>query len=647
MSPSFARQTNQTLFMKNTLAAEFLIRFIRSVFLFLFCSTAALLVLLLAPAASANVYATNIRLNGALTDLQLATATNVNITYILNEPATEGVTINITSGATIVQTIVLTNTSPGTLRGANLVVWDGTDLNGTNVGMGTYSVSITAFSDGFSDWTPTSDDNDLNQYIWAPRGIAVNRNPNSPYYGRVFVGNVSEGPSVLPQNPNPDPGDLVGLIKRNADGSPVEEGVHSTGGWDWATNSGFSPWKMEVAADDRVYISDQTAGVILSFDETLSSDSLRLVLTTNNFPTATNALSGPCLTGSGANMYLWATDTNYTGGTGIRRWQLGTNGVVATNDQGTTIIQAGQGAPALLSAPSYSGGQFHFKLNGAPSATYIIQASTDFTNWSAIATNVDVNAERVINLDAPGTRTFYRALGAGGSDLDLAPYDVAVDISNRIYTIQLVTDSADPSYRVFRFPAYCGTTVATADWKIGNGDDTMEGAYGIAVDPSGRYVAVAFIGSGLALGPSDVNGSTRVFETTNGTPVATLTPATYHDHTDVSWDNVGNLYTADDFSAVWRVYSPPGTNQATTVAVPRVQIGIVSVPAPLLTAPGYFGGQFQFTLNGQAGASYIIQASPDLLTWTSVATNVSPDAVRPISLSASGGRSFYRALVGP
>src|ERR1043166_4949905 len=72
---------------------------------------------------------------------------------------------------------------------------------------------------------------------------------------------------------------------------------------------------------------------------------------------------------------------------------------------------------------------------------------------------------------APGSRRFYRALGAGGGDLDLAPYDVAVDSSNRIYTIQLVTDSADPSYRVFRFPAYGGTTEAAADWKIGKGDD--------------------------------------------------------------------------------------------------------------------------------------------------------------------------------
>src|SRR5439155_17400290 len=100
----------------------------RAVHRLLFCLLVTFLGLLLVPTARANVYATDIRLNGALTDLQLGSATNVNITYILNEPATN-VTINITSGATIIQTIIVTNPSPGTLRGTNLVVWDGTDLN--------------------------------------------------------------------------------------------------------------------------------------------------------------------------------------------------------------------------------------------------------------------------------------------------------------------------------------------------------------------------------------------------------------------------------------------------------------------------------------------------------------------------------------
>ena len=134
----------------------------------------------------------------------------------------------------------------------------------------------------------------------------------------------------------------------------------------------------------------------------------------------------------------------------------------------------------------------------------------------------------------------------------------------------------------------------------------------------------------------------RVFEATNGGPVVTLTSG--DSHTDVAWDNVGNLYATDDTAAVLRIYSPPGTNQATTVAMAKVQIGVVATP-PVLSAPSYGSGQFSFTLNGQANVSYIIQTSPNLQTWMPVVTNTSPDAIRPITVSAPGNLNFYRAVV--
>src|SRR5207244_6474683 len=226
----------------------------------------------------------------------------------------------------------------------------------------------------------------------------------------------------------------------------------------------------------------------------LSTNSLRVVLTTNNFPSAVHTnLSGPFVTGSGTNMQVWIADTDSPGSLGIRRWQLGTNGTVATNDLGTTVVRAGAGAAPLLSSPAYANGQFQFTLNGEANATYIIQASTDFTNWTPVATNVSASANRTItNIRATGNRSFYRALGAAGSDLSLAPYDLAVDLSNQIYTIQFRVDHNDPANRIFRFPAYSGTAESAADWQIGTGDDTMEGAHGIAVDSLGGYVAVAF-----------------------------------------------------------------------------------------------------------------------------------------------------------
>ena len=48
----------------------------------------------LAPSARANVYATNIKLNGSLTNVTIVQGAGVAIRYVLNEPASAGVTVN-------------------------------------------------------------------------------------------------------------------------------------------------------------------------------------------------------------------------------------------------------------------------------------------------------------------------------------------------------------------------------------------------------------------------------------------------------------------------------------------------------------------------------------------------------------------------
>src|SRR6266446_5334600 len=122
-----------------------------------FLSAAAMLVfLLLVRSACANVYATNVRLNGGATNIVMATATNIDISYILNEAATAGVVININLGDATVRTINLTNPSPGTVLGTNIVAWDGKDDGGTDVGPGLYAVSITASANGYDEWTAIS-----------------------------------------------------------------------------------------------------------------------------------------------------------------------------------------------------------------------------------------------------------------------------------------------------------------------------------------------------------------------------------------------------------------------------------------------------------------------------------------------------------
>jgi hypothetical protein len=524
--------------------------------------------------SQANVYATNIRFNGGLTNIVIPAGTNVAITYSLNENATLGVTININAGATTVRTITLTSPGPGTLQGSNYVVWDGRNNSSSLVG-GLFSVSITAASSGYTNWTQTSPEtNDFEYHVWEPRGIAVNRNTNSPYYGRVFVANANQG-----LDPVGHLGDQVGILVLNADGTYAAEGGFSTGNYIWwhtqpPTADDFSPWKLEVGPDDRLYANDfLDQGLVLSFDQLVTSNAYRAVLRTDNY--WTNSLvnyDGPFISGSAGNMQIWMADSKVvpdsSSTAGIRRWNLTAGGIIASNDVGVTIVQ-------------------------------------------------------------PGT--------TGG--LDQVPQDMALDSSNNIYAIQDIEDQGDPAWRVLRFPAYTNVAETNAEWRIGSGDDSMAGASGIAVDPTSTYIAVAF--KGYFDFPSYANGSVRVFYATNGASVMTTTNVG-HDHYDVAWDNVGNLYEVDNAVSRWRTFSPPGTNQATTVSVPTIQISVPTVP--VLSKPFYSSGQFQFTLTGEANATYVILSSTDLANWSPVATNTSTLAVRQITNNVSGSRTFFRAL---
>jgi hypothetical protein len=185
--------------------------------------------------------------------------------------------------------------------------------------------------------------------------------------------------------------------------------------------------------------------------------------------------------------------------------------------------------------------------------------------------------------------------------------------------------------------------LTNADWQIGSGNDNLSGASGIAVDAKGNYVAVAFAGMGTGFGR--IGGGVRVFRVLDGSEVRTLTQEPYHDHTDVAWDNVGNLYVCDNWNWVWRVYSPPGPNQATTVSLQTLEAGEPPVAA-LLRVVAYNNNdqQFHFTLRGRTNIFYVIEGSTDLRTWVPVLTNRDDCATRLITVNSPQPWRFYRAL---
>lgn len=521
--------------------------------------------------ARANVYATHIQVNGGNGNGDTAPGGFMRINFILNEDATAGTTVRIFSGTNLVRTIIVPAGSWGTFRGQNTVFWDLKDAGGVIVPYGTYSVSVTAASLGFPAWTQITSDANSGNYVFAPRGIAVNRNPNSPYYGRVFVSNTTTGP-----HPTTTSGDQIGILKLNADGSPVEEGEFSDGGYLWSggTRGPYSPWKIAVSDDDYFYANDWSAhGDILRFDQTVSPASFLHVLRADNWGNNGEAnLTGPGVNGAGTNTQIWMADVNFPFSLGITKYGVTPNGDCATNDTGTVVV------------------------------------------------------------------------GLGG-DMNLPPWGVAVDRQGVIYTIQQVENADNPSPRVLRFPAYdpstnSGVPEVNADWAVGTNDFRMCGAYGVAADPSGVYVAAAFRGtptnsaSGYTTPSGYTNGQTVVFFATNGVISTNIITGSTNDHTDVCFDNVGNLYDLDNAAHIWRAYSPPGPNQSTTtpvgqtirvLAIPYItSVGssdtnvLVNFDAPLTNTASQFFLQSAPAISGSLTdvVATVIQISPGLFQAT-------------------------------
>src|SRR5271156_2826765 len=78
-----------------------------------------------AATARANVYATDIRLNGSLNAGVIVPGANLTISYILNDTATGGVWVRIYSGTNVIQTLASTNENAGTNAGLNSAIWHG------------------------------------------------------------------------------------------------------------------------------------------------------------------------------------------------------------------------------------------------------------------------------------------------------------------------------------------------------------------------------------------------------------------------------------------------------------------------------------------------------------------------------------------
>ncbi len=409
----------------------------------------------------ANVYATNVTVDATMITPS-AESDTVAISFLLNEDADNGVDVKIyNSASTLVRTISLATAD----MGSNTVYWDGKDDASSMLPDGDYTFEITAMDDGHTEWTKISDP--LKTVMYSPKGVAVNRNPDSEYFGRVYISNGYAGTSAN-----------TGAFY-NGKGVYMYDAVQDTfafsdGGIAWASSS-ESPGKTSIGFDDKIYVTEYGNDLLYGFNGDMTG-ALNVLEADNRL--TDQYISANWVHGSGADRVIYTADMHYLTGRGIVKYDIGLNDEMPAGDTGTEIIER----------PN----------NG-----------------------------------------YYQS-------------DVEVDSDGNIYFTQF-RGAPDQAYALMKYSPYTGTLLTIEDtlWTTGM---SLYAAKGLALDEASNRVVWA----------SEYTGDVLVHDAITGAIIDTVVTGQGRNK-DLAFDAAGNLYTIDNNTEYWNVWSAPdGANSYTT-----------------------------------------------------------------------------------
>ena len=191
------------------------------------------------------------------------------INFNLNEDATSvNLILNNPETGEAVQTIAL-----GALpKGANQTTISRADLPAEKLNW-----SIQAIAGNVTKFTKISDDSPLYQY-YSPYGVAIDKSPESDYFGRIYITNTAAG-TVSAGNPSQAQTSTVGVYVLGADISDITQqgSTAYSGTISWSGETGMGPRKAAVASDGRVFLCDAStnnAGIYLMNPETFDISSI-------------------------------------------------------------------------------------------------------------------------------------------------------------------------------------------------------------------------------------------------------------------------------------------------------------------------------------------------------------------------------------
>ncbi len=442
-----------------------------------------MLFILVAGVSFANVIAVDISVNtsGALPQ----------ISYRLNEAATS---VNIEIFGPLPATTHVRDLAGTTNKGLNTVGWDRQDDGGNGTDSGkTYGFKITpSDSVGHASWDLLSNDADTILQHYSPRGVAVNNNVASEYFGRVYVcnhygGTCTEGGATRTTG--------KGVYILYPDGSdPTAQGDTAyDGSVSWSTGNN-SPYQVSVGPDDNVYItdwSDSHSGLWRGGPD-CSGSFIELLDSTGRDSSGLNSVHGSIsacwVEGTGASTVVYVDDEDFVGGgTGDRTYS------VWRHDIGTGPFPI-NAAPTVVIDDDVLLNQFVSDAGAG-----LIRDSSD--NWYRTQYRYDgTDLGSVFQLNAAGTTIQWDSLVDGGTSPDPlrgAAGQCAIDEARNRLIVGISTGHGAPvsGFAVVPLPLPVGnlaTQMTTVEWAGAN-------TRGVDLDLAGNVYVVDNINERLRI----------------------------------------------------------------------------------------------------------------------------------------------------
>ena len=438
------------------------------------CATFLAVLATASGAAFGNVYATNLSQSASSLDWAGAGQT-VGLGYLLNEDATTGVTVQVlNAGNAVVRTF---SVGPQT-RGSYSVAWDGKDDSNARVAPGNYSFRVTAAATGYSSWTEIGPSTEQTSF-YSPRGVDVNKDPTSKYYGRVYVAESIGGlTTAAPANRTTQDG----VYMLNADGTDAvgQGSTARTGGLTFGGSS--SPYRLICGPEDKVYVtdwSDTNSNLYVGNADFSSANELLDSTGRASSGKAANHGSIPTayVEGVGANRTVYTMDEDFDAGSDTAHGGIGS---ILKYDVGTATTHTGQ--PSIF----YDDGAQGTLKGVIQNYNDDMTRASDGTWWvtQQRAGGTDTLAS-LIQISADGTTVLWKSVPALGANSSGDPLKNAVSLAWDPVHDYLAVGTYNSS-KVFIFDDDTKTIIAT----ITLGGSSSSASRDVAFDAAGNLYVV-------------------------------------------------------------------------------------------------------------------------------------------------------------